>query len=198
MPARVLLAFDVALKFVLVALLAMAVAFPDSAQFEGKAMGARALTYPLTTVIVPAAWWAFARRRAFPTSVDILLVLPFLIDTAGNALDLYDSVDWWDDANHLVNWAILSTAAGLALRPLKLAWLNEAGLVLGFGAVTAIAWELLEYYAFIRDSPELATAYTDTLGDLALGTTGSLFSGLAVALWSRRSNPLPLRPSSLR
>jgi len=27
---------------------------------------------------------------------------------------------------------------------------------------------------FIRDSPELATAYTDTLGDLVMSLTGSL------------------------
>ncbi len=35
-------------------------------------------------------------------------------------------------------------------------------LVVGFGAVTAILWEIAEYFAFIRDSPELATAYSDT------------------------------------
>ena len=34
--------------------------------------------------------------------------------------------------------------------------------------VTAILWEFAEYLTFIRHSHELATAYTDTLGDLAL------------------------------
>jgi hypothetical protein len=28
--------------------------------------------------------------------LDILVVLPFLIDTAGNAADLYDSISWWE------------------------------------------------------------------------------------------------------
>ena len=47
-------------------------------------------------------------------------------------------------------------------------------------------WEFAEYFAFIRDSPELATASTDTLGDLALGLTGSAVAALATAsLWSR-------------
>ena len=186
MQFRALLSVDIALKITLLVLLGLAVAFPDSAQFAGKAMGGRALTYPLAALIVPGAWWLWARDKPFPVEVDILLVLPFLIDTAGNALDLYNSVYWWDDLNHLVNWAILSAAAGFALRPLGLHWLNQVGLVTGFGAVTAIIWELLEYVAFIRDSPELATAYTDTLGDLGLGFTGSVISAFAVATLLRR------------
>ena len=186
MPRRALLALDIVLKVMLVALLGMAVAFPDSAQFAGKAMGARALSYPLAALVVPLAWWFGARHHRFPVEVDLLAVLPFLIDTAGNALDLYDSVDWWDDANHLVNWAILTGAAGFALRPLGLHWLNQAGLAAGFGAVTAIAWEVLEYFAFIRNSSELATAYTDTLGDLSLGLTGSVISAFTVAILFRR------------
>jgi hypothetical protein len=57
-----------------------------------------------------------------------------------------------------------------------------SSLVVGFGAVTAILWELGEYFAFIRNSPELATAYTDTLGDLSLGLSGStLAAAIAVA-----------------
>ena len=35
--------------------------------------------------------------------------------------------------------------------------------------MTAILWEIGEYFAFIRNSSELATAYTDTLGDMAAG-----------------------------
>ncbi|MEP6892924.1 MAG: hypothetical protein ABI927_03995 [Gaiellaceae bacterium] len=48
------------------------------------------------------------------------------------------------------------------------------GLAVGFGAVTAILWEIGEYFAFIRHSSELSTAYTDTLGDLSLGLLGSV------------------------
>ena len=38
---------------------------------------------------------------------------------------------------------------------------------------------------FIRHSPELTTAYHDTLGDLALGLAGSVVAGLLVALLGR-------------
>jgi hypothetical protein len=54
--------------------------------------------------------------------------------------------------------------------------------------VTAILWEIGEYFAFIRNSSELATAYTDTLGDMALGLSGStLTATIAVVVQRRRS-----------
>ena len=51
--------------------------------------------------------------------------------------------------------------------------------------MTAVLWEFAEYYTFIRDSPELETAYTDTLGDLALGLSGSVIAAALTAtiLW---------------
>ena len=97
---RPALALDLALKGLLVGLLIFAVARQDLPQFAGKAMTGRAIAYPLAALIVPVAWWLVARRRptSYPWALDILLVLPFLIDTAGNALNLYDTLDWWDDA----------------------------------------------------------------------------------------------------
>jgi hypothetical protein len=64
-------------------------------------------------------------------------------------------------------------------------------LVVGFGAVTAILWEIGEYFAFIRNSSELATAYTDTLGDLSLGLSGSTFTAAIAAFGLTRTR---LRP----
>ena len=107
----------------------------------------------------------------------------------GNALNLYDTIDWWDDANHFVNWALLSGAVAAALLRTHVKRAELVSLVAGFGGVTAILWELGEYFAFIRNSPELATAYTDTLGDMALGLGGAtLAAGIAViALGQPRS-----------
>ncbi len=199
MTARgVWLAIDIGLKLALIGLLLMAVLFPHLPQFEGKAMGGRALAYPLSTLIVPAVWFVWFRRYPYPIAIDILVVLPFFIDTAGNALDLYDTIEWWDDANHLVNWAILTAGAAVALSYLPLGRLNRFALGVGFGAVTAIGWELAEYITFIRNSPELATAYTDTLGDLALGTLGAIIGSAAVAYFlpSRAESAAPTRVGS--
>lgn len=184
---------DLATKAALIGLLIFAVVRDDLPQFQGKAMTGRALTYPISTLIVPIIFWLIwrtGRRPAYPYALDILLGLPFLIDTAGNALDLYDTVTWWDDANHLVNWAILTAAFGQFLLRLPLGKLTTAGLAVGFGALSAIVWEFAEYVTFIRNSPELETAYEDTLGDLALGTTGSIVAAVITAwlLWTRPSS----------
>jgi hypothetical protein len=178
------LAVDVTLKLALVAALAFG-AFSGLERFEGKAFGARLIAYPLATLVVPAAWWLGSRRPPYPYAADILFTLPFLIDTLGNVFDLYDTIVWWDDANHFVNWALLTGAFGQFLR-LRLGVLNTFALALGFGAVTAVLWEFGEYVTFIRNSPELDTAYTDTLGDLALGLTGSSVAALVTAGFRHR------------
>lgn len=190
MERKAALWLDVAVKAALVGLLLFAVARPDLPQFHGKAMTGRALTYPLAAIVVPAVWWLRGRGRwSYPFALDILLVLPFLIDVAGNAANLYDTIDWWDDANHFVNWAILVGAFGQLLLRLPVGRCEAFGLAVGFGCVTAVLWEFGEYFTFIRNSPELRTAYTDTLGDLALGLAGSTLAALATVtfLWRSRT-----------
>jgi len=177
----VLLAVDIGIKVALVALLGLALLFPDLPQFTGKAMQGRVLTYGLAMLLVPAIWFLRFRRHPYPVLIDILITLPFLIDVAGNALDLYDTIEWWDDANHFVNWGLLTGGVALALAFLPLGRLNRFGLAVGYAALSAIVWELAEYVTFIRDSPELATAYTDTLFDEILGTSGGALAAALVA-----------------
>jgi hypothetical protein len=182
---RPALATDVALKVALVAALVFGT-LSDLERFEGKAFGARLISYPLATLVVPAVWWLGSRRPPYPYAGDILFTLPFLIDTLGNVFDLYDTIAWWDDANHFVNWALLTGAFGQFLLRLPLGALNTFALAVGFGALTAVLWEFGEYVTFIRNSPELDTAYTDTLGDLGLGLAGSTLAALVTAGFRRR------------
>ncbi len=106
---------------------------------------------------------------------------PFLVDVTGNTVDLYDSVDWWDNANHFFNWMLLLWGCGLLLR---LIWTGPTwGLVLtitGLGAILAVGWEIGEWYTFIRRGTELDGAYEDTLSDELLGTLGALVAALIV------------------
>ena len=176
---------DLAVKAALICLLAFG-AFSGLQQFEGKGFLWRLATYPIAALVVPVIWMLRSRRPAYPYAADVLLTLPFLIDTGGNTLDLYDTIVWWDDVNHLVNWALLSGAIGALIWRTRLGSWETMALVVGFGAVTAILWEISEYFAFIRDSSELATAYVDTLGDLSLGLVGSCLAGLIAALAPRR------------
>jgi hypothetical protein len=180
---RRLLAVDVAIKAATVVLLSWAVLNPDLPQFSGKAFTGRAIAYPIALLVLPVGWRLIGRPRGlvFPVVADALLGLPFLIDVVGNGLNLYDSVEWWDDANHLVNWAIHTAAIGLLLRAGSWGPWTRAALAFGWAASTAVAWELAEYGAFVPDSPEAATAYADTLGDLALGLIGGAVAAVAVS-----------------
>jgi hypothetical protein len=182
--------FDLAVKVTLVLLLAFG-AFSGLDRFAGKAFGWRLVGYSVAALLIPALWAARGRRSAYPYAADTLFVLPFLIDTIGNALNLYDTIDWWDDANHFVNWALLSGAVATLLLRTHVARAELFALVVGFGAVTAVLWEIGEYFAFIRNSSELATAYTDTLGDLSLGLSGSTFTAAIAAFGLTRTR---LRP----
>jgi hypothetical protein len=156
-------------------------AFSGMEQFEGKAFGWRLVFYPLAAVIVPIGWRLAGRPAPYPYALDILLVSPFLVDVLGNTFDLYDSISWWDDLNHFVNWGLLSLAVGQLVLRFRLPRLETLVIVVGVGAVAAILWELGEYFAFIRDSEEYATAYTDTLGDMTLGLAGATVAAILTA-----------------
>jgi hypothetical protein len=62
----------------------------------------------------------------------------------------------------------------------------------GIGAILAILWEISEWFGFIRWGTELATAYTDTIGDLALGTLGAFTAGLLTVWFARRREAVPV------
>ena len=177
--------------------LLVATLFPDLPQFDGKAFGSRLVAYPVMMSLPVLVWWLLRQRRGYTAALPwlgfTLVGIPFLVDVTGNTLDLYDSVVWWDDANHFVNWAFLSAGIGLLLlRSPRVSpdWLLAVA-VTGLGAVLAIAWELAEYATFIRFGTELDTAYTDTLGDEALGTLGSLVAAILLVTSARRREARP-------
>jgi hypothetical protein len=186
MSERTRLLVDLAIKVATAALLLLAVLAPELPQFQGKAFAGRAIGYPVALAVVPVAWWLFGRGRVrFPVATDILLGLPFLIDMAGNALNLYDTIAWWDDANHLANWALHTAAIVLLVRG-RVAWPAVVAVGIAWASTTAILWELAEFVAFVPDSPEAATAYEDTLGDLALGLLGGTAASVGIAWWTVR------------
>lgn len=161
-------------------------------QFEGKAFGSRLVAYPVMMLAVPVIWALLRRRSDRIEPIDwaaiAFLMAPFLIDMTGNSANFYDSIVWWDDVNHLVNWFLLSMGAGLILRHVRdLRPWELTFMITGLGAFLAVVWELGEWYTFIRNGTELETAYEDTLGDMALGTLGALIAGLVIA-WRARSS----------
>jgi hypothetical protein len=168
-------------------------AFSGAEQFEGKGFGWRFAGAFVIVSVVPVVWLLLGRPQPYPYAADALLTAPWLVDVLGNVFDLYDTVSWWDDANHFFNWALLCSGIGLLVLRVGLGPLTSAALVVGFGAFLAIVWELGEYVAFIHDNTdELDTAYKDTLGDELLGTCGAIAAALGIyAVARRRAGTMP-------
>ena len=121
---------------------------------------------------------------AYPHLIDLCVVLLFLLDTAGNSANLYDSVTWWDDLMHVLTWIPLVIAFGLVVRERVAGRLNVAALTVGFGAVTHILWEIAEYATFVeQNAREVASAYRGTIGDLAGSLLGSMLGATLVTTW---------------
>jgi hypothetical protein len=177
------LLLTLAVKAALLGVLLTAEARPEGPAVEANVMTGRVLAYPFATIVVPLLWLLARRyrpRAAYPYAADVLVVALFLADAASAVLGAHDAIWWWDKLGHLGGWAVLVLAVGLVLRRTSLPRAAVAGLCVGFGATTAILWELAEYVTFLRHTPEPMVTYEDTLSDMALGLAGSGIAALVV------------------
>lgn len=175
--SRLTLVLNLAAKVLLVGLIAFALTNLEMDRFAGKAMEARAVFYPLFALLIPIGWALRGRPRPYPHDADLLLVSPFLIDVAGNVADLYNTVVWFDDAAHTMTWMLLVLAFGALIMRLGLDPWITACLCIGFGAVTHILWEIIEFVALLIGAPGLQLTYEDTIGDMAMSLGGSFLGG---------------------
>jgi hypothetical protein len=183
----VLKSADIATKIGLVLLVGLALLVPGLGNMDGKGLVPRAIGYPLAAFAIPFIWFTWWRQRAsFPWTADFLISFACFSDIFGNYLNLYDAVESFDNLVHLVNTGLLTAAVILLTmhRSSPLGAVVERSLA--FGVSAALVWEIAEYVAFLRWSPERLGAYADTLSDMSLGAIGSLVAGLWVhALWRR-------------
>lgn len=178
---RTLAVLDIAVKVVLLAFIALVAVSPEWGNLEGKAPMTRAITYPMLALVTPVVIWIFLRDRPFPWLADLMISLVGFSDILGNRLDLYDTISWFDDWMHFMNTGLLAGAlAALTTGPRHSA-VDVVVRALGIGLTLALAWEVWEYRSFVVRSPELPTAYADTVVDLSLGWAGSLLGGVLVA-----------------
>jgi hypothetical protein len=175
---------NLAVKVALVASFAVAIGLsPDTV--DGKAMGFRAPLFLAPVVIVPI----IARVRGwdpYPHTADALLAAPFLLDTLGNLLGVYDEFPRTDDVLHTINWVLL-VAAFHAFRFRNVGDRRDAVMLgYGFGAITIVWWEIMEW-AVSEDgfggAGGLALTYEDTVGDLFLSSTGGLIGSFIAVRW---------------
>ena len=184
-----------ALKVALAGLLLCGALFPQVGGFEGKGMAFRLPLFISPALIVPIHHAIRRRRdpdRSYPWALDAGLTIPFLLDTFGNAVGLYDSVDVTDDVLHFVNWFFLmggiTTSIGFAATrststPRWLVWLAGTGV----GALAIIGWEIAEYGVMKAGVGNLSLTYGDTLFDLALSSAGGSLGAWLVTQRAQRT-----------
>ena len=183
----VLRSADIAAKTGLVLLLGLAILVPGFGNMDGKGLVPRAIGYPVAAFAIPFVWFTWWRQRAsFPWTADFLVTFACFSDIFGNVMNLYDSVASFDNIVHFVNTGLLTAAIILLTmhRSTSLGAVLERGLA--FGVSAALVWEIAEYFAFLRWSPERLGAYADTLSDMSLGALGSVIAAFWVhSMWSR-------------
>ncbi len=174
-------------KISLALCLLLGLIFPDIPGVEGKGWPERSLGYPLSALIFPIVWHLRGRRVKYPYIADSLFVLPFVLDLLGNLLNLFDTVDSFDDILHFINWGFLVAALVTLLWPASLERWNIVLLGTGFGAIAIIAWEAIEWVIQEMGTTGLQLTYDDTVGDLVLSTAGGLFGALLTVMLLTKS-----------
>ncbi|HET7196190.1 MAG TPA: hypothetical protein VFI99_14495 [Nocardioides sp.] len=175
---------DMAAKVVLLIMLGLALIHPDLGHMEDKASGLRALTYPMLAFALPATWWLCRRDGAsFPWMSDLMVTTTLFTDILGNRMNLFDTLEWFDDWVHVMNPGLLTAAVILLTVPPTSTLTATLERALAFAMTAAVAWEVAEYAAFISRSTEKQSAYADTLADLTLGAAGAVVAALIIYSW---------------
>jgi hypothetical protein len=166
---------------------------PGSSHFAGKAMGIRAVLYPAVTLVIPLVWLGSGRPAPYPVVADVALAVPFIVDAGANVLGLF-AVRGFDAIPHASGWFFLCVAFGLAIAPLAGQPWIAFGLVLGFGAVMDILWEVAEFALMKSGSSGLQLTYENTIQDLVMSLTGAAIGAAVVAtvLWPSANTPSTL------
>ena len=174
-------------KGALAASLLAGLLFPDIPGVAGKGWPERCIGYPVSALLVPAIWvlrgrrGQLAGRGRYPYLADALLVVPFVLDLLGNLVNLFDTVEQFDDVLHFVNWTFLVAALVLFMAPAGLARWNLVLMGSGFGALAIVAWEGVEWIIQEMGTTGLQLTYDDTVGDLVLSTAGGMLGALVTA-----------------
>jgi hypothetical protein len=178
LTASLAIGVNLALRLLIIGVLADALINPDAERYVDKGIGTRGLVLVPASLVVPALY-LFGRRRPYPLWTDNLYLSIFALDTAGNFLDLYDTYQFFDLIPH---------AHGTGAIAVVFAALAGVGVLAGIGVaqIVHIALEAQEYYSDVLFGLHNVRGTWDTINDLVVGAVASLVYGAAYAWWRRR------------
>ncbi|MDP1848545.1 MAG: DUF2238 domain-containing protein [Solirubrobacteraceae bacterium] len=138
-----------------------------------------------------------ARLANLPRLYDLATIVALMFTQGGEALGLYDTIEWYDRVVHFVVPLLASQIIYLCLARIEVMPdpsqetlpRHEAGMliaVFALGLAVGALWEIFEWSSDGIFGSELSEGNTDTVGDLIADAGGSLAGGALMVLWSER------------
>lgn len=138
---------------------------------------------------------AAARFASLPRLYDLALIVALAFTQGGEALNLYDSLGWYDRVVHFLVPMLSSQVFYLCLARIEVMPdprqrtlpRHEAGMfvaVFALGLAAGALWEIFEWTSDGLFGSELSQGNTDTVGDLIADAGGSLAGGALIVLWA--------------
>jgi hypothetical protein len=138
-----------------------------------------------------------ARLANLPRLYDLATIVALTFTQGGEALGLYDAIEWYDRVVHFVVPLLASQIIYLCLARIEVMPdpsqetlpRHEAGMlvaVFALGLAVGALWEIFEWSSDGIFGSELSEGNTDTVGDLIADACGSLAGGALMVLWSKR------------
>ncbi len=169
-----------------IAFLAGAIAFAVAGETKG------AFNLALAFVVVLAA-----RLANLPRLYDLAVVVAMVLTQVGEAIGMYDTLDWYDRVVHFVVPMLSSQVFYLCLARLevlpdprqKTLRNHLAGMFVvtfALGLAVGALWEVFEYASDGVFGSDLSEGNADTVGDLIADAAGSLAGGALMVLWATR------------
>ena len=156
-------------------------------RFAGKALGPRNVGILLgLSMLFPILHFIYKRWKRYPVWYDNLFLSIFWLDMAGNTLDLYNSVEWWDHIPHFHGPGALAMVliGAFGLTPLAAA---------GLATILHVTLECWEYYGDVLLGTHNVRGVADSINDLAYGLLGvvtyTIIAKRSVFLRLRRTRP---------
>ena len=140
-----------------------------------------------------------AQRLRLPRLFDLLFIIGMWLQAWGNALRLFESIDWWDNLVHL--FVPFSSVPVLYILLLRLGLLHHgitdeghptrhyvglAIFAMAIGLSIGAVYEIYEYVANRWLNAPIAIGYSDTIFDLTLDALGSAAGALLLIWWASR------------
>lgn len=150
-----------------------------------------------------------AQRLRMPRQFDLLFIIGMGLQGWGDALNLFDKIDWWDNLVHLVLpftsvpvLYILLVRLGLLHHEITEEGhpvLHRVGLAIfavTVGLSIGAIYEIYEYVAKTWLDAPIEIGYADTIFDLTLNALGSLGGGLMLMGWASKRRDTERQPLS--